>query len=130
MGSVTTLVFHCVFNNDGSVWHVMHEGINEIAEPLPNTYAICIAENKKGKKLIKAGFIMKSTLHHTDDEFASSLRNACMSFNELKPFTLLDNVSFLPAKLGMSGIQLPTETECLNILLTQYTKHSKTSLPN
>lgn len=130
MGNITTLIFHCIFNNDGSIWHVMHENINAIAEPLPNTYAVCIAENKEGKKLIRAGFVMKSTLHHTNDGFVLSLKNACMSFNELKPFILADNISFLPAKLGMNGIQLPTEDECLNTLYNQYIKHSKTSLPN
>ncbi|WP_235424039.1 hypothetical protein [Citrobacter koseri] len=130
MEGISSLIFHCVFNGDSSVTHFMHEGLNKIAEPLPNMYAVCVAENHKGKKIVRAGFVIKTTFHHESSDFPSALRSVCMSVKELMPFVDSNKTSFLPAKMGVRGIQLPTEDECLYILFNQYIKHSRTSLPN
>lgn len=123
MGIVTSPIFHCVFNIDGSIHHFMHEDMSVFLGERPNTYVICIAENKH-TKVIKGGIILKTTSNHTDSNFPSLVYSACISCDALRNIVCNEGISILPTKIAVNGEQPLSESECLDIMVTQYIKHS------
>lgn len=122
-GGVGIPLFHCEFNHiDGSLTHYLHEVNTIMYDSLENLYAVCIAVKSSNERRILAGFFIKTSFSHLDQEFLEHLELVVREIPELKKF-LSSNASFLPAKIGISGPP-PTESEMLDIIIKQYTKLS------
>ncbi len=120
-GGVTIPLFHCIFNGIGSVTHYIHDYDEMLYQTLPNIYAVCISDNRKGKK-IAAGFIIKTSYTHEDSEFQNALENYLLSTPRLKKF-VKKYYSFMPARLGVDGDAPPSEDEMLSVMIKQFQKH-------
>jgi hypothetical protein len=121
-GGVTALLFHCIFNADGSATHFMHDADDGLSRSLPNVYAVCIARRESRHKRVMAGFVVKTTHTHDDPDFVDALNNAVRAESALA--NLVDErSSFFPARLGVSGAAPLTEDEMLRVLIAQSFKH-------
>ncbi len=122
-GGVGVLLMHCEFNElEGSITHYMHEFDSKMYESLMNLYAVCIAVTNNKKKIIRAGFFIKTSFHHSDDGFVDNLKLAMKSTPKLQKY-LSENSSLFPARIGVNGPP-PTEQEMLSLMMQQYTKYS------
>ena len=72
-GGVTTSLFHCVFNDDGSITHYLDEADPGLSQALPNTYAVCLADNSGATRKVVAGFVAKTTFTHNDSGFQDAM---------------------------------------------------------
>ncbi|MCE7732387.1 hypothetical protein [Vibrio campbellii] len=98
----TTMLFHCVFNQDVSVTHFMNTGIDDVAKSLPNLYVVLLCQRPgRGVKKILGGMVIRTSLNHKDKAFYKHLNHLCMVKQELSPLVAASSVSFLPAKVGL-----------------------------
>jgi len=122
-GGVTIPVFDCIFHGAESIESFARDFDEELYAQLPNLYAICVAEKQGREKRIVAGFFVKTSYTHHDEEFLSAITMALKSSEKLHKFAG-PNSSFFPARLGVVGSSPLTETEMLKIMITQFLKHS------
>ena len=125
-GGVSVLLFHCLFNEGGSITHFMHDFDSELYRSLPHLYMVCIAEpTNKCKKLaggLAGGFVIKTSYTHNDHDFLATLTNTVSVEPRLKNL-ISSRSSFLPAHLGAPGDAPITEAEMLRAMMTQALKH-------
>lgn len=120
-GGVSALLFHCLFNTDGSVTHFMHDFDVDLYHSLPNLYAVCIADTSSNQKNITAGFFIKTSYSHQDSDFVGALANVVSIDTGMKNL-INERSSFLPARIGISGAP-PSEDEMLRVISSQALKH-------
>lgn len=120
-GGLSALLFHCLFNSNGSVTHFMHDFDVEFYHSLPNLYAVCIADTSPNQKNITAGFFIKTSYSHHDSDFIGALTNV-LSIDTGMKHLINERSSFLPARIGLSGPP-PSEDEMLRTIVTQALKH-------
>lgn len=120
-GGLSVLLFHCLFNSNGSVTHFMHDFDVELYHSLPNLYAVCISDTSSKRKKITAGFFIKTSYSHQDSDFIGALTNVVSIDTGMKSL-INERSSFLPARIGISGAP-PSEDEMLRAVVTQALKH-------
>jgi hypothetical protein len=121
-GGVSVLLFHCLFNSNGSVTHFMHANDVELYRSLPNLYAVCISDTLSKRKKITAGFFIKTSYSHHDSDFIGALTNVISIDTGMKNL-INGRSSFLPARIGISGEALPSEDEMLRLIVSHSLKH-------
>ena len=117
------MLFHCFFNEGGSITHFAHEYDPEIYQSLPNLYAVCIAERSGNRKKITGGFVIKTSYTHNDQDFLTTLTTAVAIEPRLKGL-IGSHTSFLPARVGIPVGGPISEAEMLRVMQTQSLKHS------
>lgn len=122
-GSVTIPVFECIFRGSDSVVSFTREFDDAMYASLPNLYAVCVAETHGSVKKVVAGFLIKTTFTHHDDDFRAALTATLTSSENLHGFAG-PHTSFLPARLSMPDPSPLSEQEFLKIMINQYLKHS------
>lgn len=120
---LSILLFHCLFNDDGSITHFTHEYDPELYQALPNLYAVCIADRSGNSRKITGGFVIKTSYTHNDKDFLATLTNA-MSIEPRMNALIGTHSSFLPARVGIPVDGPITEAEMLRVMLDQSLKHS------
>ena len=109
----------CVFNGFESMLHDVFTTDPMLLKQLTNVYAVCIARRQTKPRLIVAGFFVRTSFSHEDNEFAAALASAMDAVPEFRKFAPEEH-SFLPAK-----VQAPldvTENEMLKVLMAQKLK--------
>lgn len=123
-GGVTTPLFSCVFNLDGTITHHSHEAIPELLAQLENTYVVCVRDNAGSSPgMVVGGFIVKTSYHHGEEEFLDALSGVLSQLPYLQEFVAPDT-SLLPAKLGVAPGWVLSEDEMLQVLFKQYMRFS------
>lgn len=121
-GGMSVLLFHCLFNSNGSVTHFMHDLDIELYRSLPNLYAVCISDTSSNQKKITAGFFIKTSYSHQDSDFIGALTNV-ISIDTGMRNLINERSSFLPAPIGISGEAPPNEDAMLGLIVSQALKH-------
>jgi hypothetical protein len=119
---ISMMLFHCLFHADGSTTHYHHDYDEDIYSVLPNLYAVCIADRPGRARKIPAGFIIKTSGHHHDNDFVNALRASVASIEVLSRL-MTPKPSFLPAKITVPNGGAITETEMLKVMVNQAMKH-------
>jgi hypothetical protein len=123
-GGMTIPLFHCIFNEGGSVTHFMHEVDLEVYRSLPNMYAVCIADRSKRHKRVTGGFFVVTNYSHNDEEnFTMALSNIVAAVPRLAAL-ISEQSSFLPGRIVVPDGPPPTEEEMLRVMVSQALKHS------
>jgi hypothetical protein len=120
-GGVSVLLFHCLFNSNGSVTHFMHDLDVELYRSLPNLYAVCISDTSSKQK-ITAGFFIKTSYSHHDSDFLGALTNVISMESGMRNL-IHERSSCFPARIGISGDAPPSEDEMLRLIVGQALKH-------
>jgi hypothetical protein len=120
---VSFLLFHCIFNGDGSITHFMHDIDLESYQSLPNMYAVCIAERAGKQRKVTGGFFIRTSYTHDDKDFDNALAIAAAGVPRLDKLITKDS-SFLPARVQTPAGPPLTEKEMLKAMLSQQLKHS------
>jgi hypothetical protein len=120
-GGLSVLLFHCLFNSNGSITHFMHDFDVELYQSLPNLYAVCISDTSSKQKKITVGFFIKTSYSHQDSDFIGALTNVVSIDTGMKNL-INERSSFLPARIGISGGH-PNEDEMLRTIVSQALKH-------
>lgn len=123
-GGVTIPIFDCIYNGAESITSFERDFDEKLYEILPNLYTVCIADNSQGSRNIVGGFFVKTSYTHNNKEFEDSLHAAALSSPNLSQL-LGPEVSFLPARLGVSGSAPLSEQEMLRVMITQFLKFSQ-----
>ncbi len=121
-GGLSVLLFHCLFNSNGSVTHFMHDLDVELYGSLPNLYAVCISDTSLKQRKITAGFFIKTSYSHHDSDFIGALTNV-ISIDTGMRNLINECSSFLPARIAISGDVPPSEDEMLRVIFAQALKH-------
>ena len=121
-GGLSVLLFHCLFNSNGSVTHFMHDLDVELYRSLPNLYAVCMSDTSSNQKKITAGFFIKTSNSHYDSDFIGVLANVISSDTGMRSL-INERSSFLPARITISGDAAPSEDEMLRVIFTQALKY-------
>lgn len=121
-GSVTIPLFHCIFNAGGSITHWATTYERALYEVLPHLYLVCLADNRVKPRQIVGAFMIKTSRHHNDPDFAECLGIAETLMEGLQPHMHAE-ISFLPARIDISG-EPPEERDFLRLAMQQYTKFS------
>ena len=121
-GGITIPIYHCIFNQ-GSITHFLHEIDSSLTSQLPNLYAVCVARKVQGRRNVVAGFFIKTSYTHHDQEFAEACRGAIAFMDEIRPL-LGEEFSLLPARVSMGGKDVSplTEEEMNAFIFQQYFK--------
>ncbi|ARP82922.1 hypothetical protein CAL12_20285 [Bordetella genomosp. 8] len=125
--ALTAVIFHCVFNPDGSITHYGHTFEMNVFESMPNLYAVTVVERRSSETVKVHGcFFMVTTATHEDIRFEEVVGDA---FRNVRAFKAIDEkrLRFKPARLGNLGGGPPTEKEMLRVALTQYLKFDTTA---
>jgi hypothetical protein len=122
-GGLSVLLFHCLFNDGGSITHFTHEYDPELYQVLPNLYAVCIAERSGNNRKITGGFVIKTSYTHNDQDFLATLTQA-VSIEPRLSNLVGSRASFLPARIGVPVGGPITEAEMLRVMVDQSLKHS------
>lgn len=121
-GSVTIPLFHCVFNAGGSITHWATSYDRSLYDSLAHLYLVCLADNRTNPRKVVGAFMVKTSRHHDDLQFADAMNLAMANMENLQPF-VLDEVSLLPARIGVDGLP-PEEMDFLRLAMQQYLKFS------
>jgi len=122
-GGVTIPVFDCIFHGVESIESFAREFDVGLYQTLPNLYGICLSDNSNGRRKIVAGFSVKTSYTHDDEEFLPAITAAVVSSEKLRPF-LGPQTTFLPARLGVVGSAPLSEQEMLRLMATQFLKYA------
>jgi hypothetical protein len=122
-GGVTLLLFHCIFNGDGSITHFMHDIDLGSYQSLPNMYAVYIAERSSKQKKVTGGFFVRTSYTHDDTDFNRALSNSVAAIPRLDKI-ITKHSFFLPARVPSPDGPPVTENEMLRAMITQALKHS------
>lgn len=122
IGSVTIPLFHCVFNDGGSVTHWCTTYERDLYDGLPHLYLVCLADNSVFPRQIRGAFMVKTSSHHDHAGFADAMHTASFQLTTLKPL-LGPETSFLATRIGIQG-DPPGEMDFLRLAMQQYTKFS------
>lgn len=120
-GGLSLLLFHCVFT-EATVTHFMHEFDLDLYRQLPHLYVVCLAETSRNIKTVRAGFVIKTSYTHNDNDFLQTLTNV-VSMEPRLECLITDRSSFLPARLSFLDDEPITEEEMLRITVQQSFKH-------
>ena len=121
-GSVTIPLYHCVFNEGGSITHWQTTYERALYDLLPHLYLVCLADNSVNPRQIVGAFMVRTSRHHDDDDFAEVMNVAAGQMESLSP-RLGPMTSMLPARIGIAG-EPPQEAEFLRLAMQQYFKFS------
>ena len=121
-GSVTIPLYHCVFNEGGSITHWETTYDRALYDRLPHLYLVCLADNSVSPRPIVGTFMVKTSRHHDDDDFAEVMNIAASQMAALTPL-LGPLTSFLPARIRIEG-DPPQEADFLRLAMQQYLKFS------
>jgi hypothetical protein len=122
-GTVTIPLFHCVFNAEGSITHWATTYQRALYDALPHLYLVCLADNSIKPRRIVGAFMIKTNCHHDNVSSFQDVINIAMDSMENLQQYRQSTISFLPARIGITGEPL-SEMEFLRLALKQFTKFS------
>ncbi|APJ84956.1 hypothetical protein E8131_002875 [Escherichia coli] len=93
-------------------------------QPEIQLFVVCIARKKGSRREIKGGMAVLTSIPASNGaELAKALDNVMRQSDELRPLAGKDENVFIPARIGISGEEPPTEQELLSVFYQQCLKH-------
>jgi hypothetical protein len=119
-GSVTIPLYHCLVNDGGTITHWATTFDRSLYDSLPHLYLVCLADNRVQPRPISGAFMVKTSRHHNDDDFASVMNGAARQMATLSHL-MGPEISMLPARIGVEG-EPPEEIDFLRLVMQQVMK--------
>lgn len=119
---VSLLMFHCLFNDGGSITHFSHKFLPELYDALSNLYVVCIVNRSEGIKKAVGAFVIKTSLAQDNPNFLLILKSTVAT--EPRLINLIDSdSSLLATKLNVPVGKSISENEMLELMMRQAILH-------